>query len=127
MRNDRFNLRKRRTGPKALSGRFGGTLAGRERLERLTLPTLLLVWLLLALLTQGCSSAMLDQQGHGETVRQALQAQRISPVAGSPAGAAQGPTQPAATELQGALQNHLRAPAANTGHALTPVLPEAGR
>jgi hypothetical protein len=119
MRNDRFNLRKRRTGTKALSGHFGGTLPA---LTSLALPVLLS--LLLALLTQGCSSAMVDQQGHGETVRQALQAQRLAPGAGS---ATQGPAQPAATELQGALQNHLRPPAANTGHALTPVLPEAGR
>ncbi len=124
MRNESVKFRSRRPDTHALVGR-PRTPRSLPALASLALPGLLLLSVLLV--TQGCASTWVDQQGHGDTTRKALQAQRISPGAISPGSAAQGPTQPAATELRGALQNHLRAPASNAGQVLTPVLPESGR
>ncbi|MEY3871594.1 MAG: hypothetical protein RLZZ296_589 [Pseudomonadota bacterium] len=64
----------------------------------------------------GCSPLLLDQQGHGQAVQKALEAQRLRP---SPRSAQSAPL-PAASELKPAYDRYLQPPPSTS---LTPQLP----
>lgn len=102
-------------------------LAGRISLALANLAALATLSLLSA-----CSSVMLEPGDHGQALRKALQAQRITPditpvMAPSSRAPPASATAPAAVELKGAMDNYLQGRMPAAGGGLTPSLGESLR
>ena len=72
---------------------------------------------LVLLCLPGCSPVLIDQQDHGLSVKQALEAQRLPPLPRNVPGA---PPTPAASELKPAYDRYLLPPPSTN---ITPQLP----